>query len=112
MNFYPTLKCPLCGGILPNRQFHAGTPMTCPSCFRQVQLADWYRKLTFRGGIVITGILCYLLGFRGVWLFVAIMVGFFPGILLWAFVLAHTISTRFEPYPPGGQAPPPIERKD
>jgi hypothetical protein len=85
--------------------------MTCPTCLRQLRVASWYKKLNFYGGIVMTGILCFLFGFRGAWLFIAIVVGSLPGILLWAIVLGHTVSMRFEPYPPGSPAPPRLEHK-
>ncbi len=79
--------------------------MTCPTCFRKVQVAQWYRKLISRGGVVATLILSYLLGFRGIWYLVAVVAGFVPVLIAWAGIVRLILPPRFEPYPPGSQPP-------
>ena len=100
MKWWPTFKCPFCAGIIPNREFPASGPITCPTCSRQLQLSRRYSKFISRIGTVLTLALCYLLGLRGLRFFAAFVIFWFPVLLAWDFIFIRVIPPRFEAYAP------------
>jgi hypothetical protein len=57
-------------------------------------------RLTSLGGTVVTILLSFLLGERGFWLLVTIVVLWFPVSLLWTFLLNRVIPPPLEAYKP------------
>ncbi len=104
LSFYPTLRCPLCGAILPSRQFTAKGFMICPSCDGKIRVPRWRNKLVVRGGFVCTIVVSFLLGFRGAHLLAAILLGFLPMVILWAGLLRIIFPMKLEPCTPRDQA--------
>jgi hypothetical protein len=100
MRWWPILKCPFCRGVLPNEELWLNKPLTCPSCSRQLQIAEWYIKLNGVIALALSVILCLLLGYRGGRLFVSTVLFWFLVRLVWAFISARIFNTPFEPYVP------------
>lgn len=97
---WPTLKCPFCGSILPNRQYKARTPLICPGCSEPLRLARWYLHVTSFSALVLTLVICLLLGLRGFWLLAATIVLWFPVDVAWNFLVGRIVPPKFERYPP------------
>jgi hypothetical protein len=97
---WPTLKCPFCGSILPNRQYKAGTPSICPGCSERLRLARWYLHLTSASALALTLVVCFLFGLRGLWLIVATVLLWFPIDVVWNHFFARVFPPRFERHPP------------
>jgi hypothetical protein len=97
---WPILKCPFCGSILPNRQYHARTPLTCPGCSERLRLARWYLRLTSLSALVLTVVICLLFGLRRLWLLAAVILLWFPFGVVWNFLFAQIFQPKFERYPP------------
>jgi hypothetical protein len=95
----PTLKCPFCGAIITSK-YIAGQPLTCESCHRQLMISRWHLNLAFWGGTVLTILLSFLLGVRGLRLFIAVIVLWFPVSLLCTFLLNRMIPPPLEAYVP------------
>jgi hypothetical protein len=95
----PTFKCPSCGEIIPNR-YKAGQPLTCPGCLKQLKPSRRYLNFAFCSAIGLTVLICFLLGFRGVWLLVAALLLWFPVDFVWMFLYVRLFPPKFEPYSP------------
>lgn len=95
---WPTLKCPFCGGILPNREARPGKPLTCPVCSRQLQPSRWQMRLSGVIALILTIALCRFLGVHGFWLPAAIIALWFPICVIWDFVFVRIVSPKFEAY--------------
>jgi endogenous inhibitor of DNA gyrase (YacG/DUF329 family) len=93
----PTFKCPACGAVVPN-EYKAGQPLTCSECSQQLQLAKWYLNVAFVTAVGLTIVLCTLLGFRGLWLFLATITLLLPVNFAWMFLYVRIVPPRFEPY--------------
>ena len=95
---WPILKCPFCGGRLPNTQVWPNRPLTCPTCSRELQ--PEMRQLYLSGliGLGLTMVLVYLLGLRGLWFFGGVVFLWFPVCLVWDFIYVRIATPRFEPY--------------
>jgi hypothetical protein len=55
----------------------------------------------YLSGLIALGLtiaLTYFLGLRGFWLLGAIVLIWFPVYLIWEFIFARIVTTRFEPY--------------
>ncbi len=95
---WPTLKCPFCGGILPNTEVWPNRPLTCPTCSRQLQLEKRQGYFSALIALGLTVLLAYFSGLRGFWLIGASALLWFPVFLVWEFIFARIVPTRFEPY--------------
>ena len=98
MRWRPLLKCPFCGGALRNEELYPGKPLVCPSCSQPLQIATWHAQLNGYIALVLTLILCLLLGFRGIQLFVSTVILWLPVRIIWAFVSIQIFGLRFESY--------------
>ena len=98
---WPTLKCPFCGSLLPNRQYKARTALTCPGCSEPLRLARWYLHLTSAIALGLTFAICLLIGLGGLWLFAATLLLWFPVAVAWNYLFGLMFPPRFERYPTG-----------
>jgi hypothetical protein len=97
---WPTLKCPFCGGILPNREVRPGTPLKCPTCSRLLQPARWQLRLSGLIALGLTVALSRLFGIQGFWLLAATVILWFPVYVAWDFAFMRLVTPRFEAYMP------------
>jgi hypothetical protein len=100
MKCWPTLKCSSCGGILPNRDVRPGVPLVCPRCSRQLQPSQSQLRLSGLIAFGLTLVLCRFLGLRGLWLFGATILFWFPAYVVWDFVFVRVVPPKFETYVP------------
>src|SRR2546426_9611267 len=100
----PTLKCPFCGSILPNREYKARRPLTCPGCSERLRLSRWYLHLNSLIALVLALLLCLFFGLRGLWLFLAVVLMWFPVAVVWDFLFGRIFSPKFERYPSSSDA--------
>lgn len=119
MKWWPTLKCPLCGGVLPNREvklnplFGRVLPntngqviklnypvVTCPTCSQPLQFARWEQALDGLIALGLAVVLSLLLGIRGLWLVGAAVVLWFPMVVIWEAILGRIMPPHFEAYVP------------
>ena len=95
---WPTLKCPFCGGILPNREVRFRQPLTCPVCSRQLKFSRRYLRLVRWTSVAITFAVCFLIGFRGWELVVAAIVSWLPVDLVWTYPFNRIVPPPLEAY--------------
>jgi hypothetical protein len=95
---WPLLKCPLCGGILPNSELKPGKPLCCPDCSREWQPSRWQLRLSGLIALCLTIGICLLAGLRGFWLLGAIVLFWFPAFVAWDFVFVRLVPPAFEAY--------------
>jgi hypothetical protein len=95
----PTFKCPFCGGVVPN-EYRPGHPLTCPVCRRELKPSRRYLNLAFWSALGLTLVICVVIGFRGIRLFVATIVLWFPVNFVWMFLYVRIFPPRFESYVP------------
>jgi hypothetical protein len=93
----PTLKCPFCDAIITDR-YLANEPLTCRNCQRQLMISPGRLDLTSVGATAVTILLCLLLGLRGIRFFVAVVVLWFPLLVMWAVLLNALVPPGLEPY--------------
>jgi hypothetical protein len=96
---FPTVKCPFCGGLMPNDQYRSRGPWTCPACMRDLRIPRWYLRLLSWSSLAITFAFCFLLGLRGIRFFVALLIGSIPMYFIFRFALNIFVSTPLEVYP-------------
>jgi hypothetical protein len=96
----PTFKCPSCGAIMRNDTYKARKPWTCAACFRQFQFSRLYGNLVAWGSMGLTLTILALLGLRGLRLFVATVVMWFPLLLLCVIVFDRLLPPRLVPFQP------------
>ena len=89
------LKCPLCGTQIPNAQYRANGPTVCPGCGHRVRIAAWYQNAVMSIAFLITVGTSYFLGFRGLGLLAATVIGFFPVFLLTIFGIGEIFPPPF-----------------
>jgi hypothetical protein len=97
---WPTLKCPSCGGTIPNTQFAAGRPLTCPSCSQQLRISGWYMNLSNLTALGLSLGVGFIIGYKGLWLAVVAGLLWFPINIAWNFLFVRLIPPRFEVYVP------------
>jgi hypothetical protein len=106
MNWWPKLKCPACGAVIPNTLVRPSGPITCPSCSQQLQIKSWYGNLITSVPVGMALLLSYVLGMRGLRFVFASVVLYFPLLIAWTFIFVRVIPSRFEPYKPRKKADP------
>ena len=79
-------------------EFKAGAPWTCRSCSHQFRLSRTYGNLLAWGAMALTAIFFYLLGLRGLRLVIAIIVMWFPCLLVCTFLVDRIMPPKLEPY--------------
>ena len=99
MKWPPLLKCPYCKGALPDTEV-LRRPLVCPTCSAELQFSKRQARLYGYIALGITVALCYVFGLRGVWLFAATIVFWFPFLIMWIFLSVRIFTTRFERYVP------------
>ena len=92
----PIIKCPFCAAALPNMQFRATAPLTCPGCGRQLQISRWYSWLTLLFSFAVTFAICFLIGLRGWRLAGIFLVIWFPVDVLSMFPFVRVFPPQFE----------------
>ena len=96
---WPTLKCPFCGGVLPNSELWPNRPMTCPSCSKELQLEKRQGYISASMALGLTVLLTHLgLGVSGAWLIPCAVLLWIPVFVIWEYIGAFIFPTRFEPY--------------
>lgn len=98
----PVFKCPSCGAVMPNAQYKAGRPWTCPACSGRFRTSRRYENVAGWGSTVLTLAFFYALGLRGLRLLLATAVMWFPAQVISVFVLDRLIPPRLVPYERGG----------
>jgi hypothetical protein len=81
---------------MPNKQYRAGKPWTCPACGRQYRIAKWYSASIFGAAILITVFGCFLVGLRGTWLVAGSFLAFIPVLLLCTFISDSVLPVPLE----------------
>jgi hypothetical protein len=97
---WPTLKCPFCGGILPNTEVYPDRPLVCPTCAAQLQSSEHQLWLSGFIALCITLAALYFLGLRGAWFAFATILLWFPVYVFWDFIFLRIVPPRFESYHP------------
>lgn len=99
MMLSPAAKCPFCAGIMPNDQYRAGAPWTCPTCKRDLRISHWYLRFASWSTLGIACALCFTLGLSAIQFVVALLIGLSPIYLLVRFLLNLVIPTPLERFP-------------
>jgi DNA-directed RNA polymerase subunit RPC12/RpoP len=94
------VKCPSCGADMPTEQYRAGEPWTCPRCSRQFQISRAYGNIITWGAMVLSLVFFSLLGLRGFRLFIAVIVMWFPVLLILTGLFNHIFTPPLESYKP------------
>jgi hypothetical protein len=97
MHLHP-VKCPSCGTIMPTERFRAGKPWSCPSCFRQFQISRTVNSILGWGAIGVSLVFFFILGLRGIQLFIATIVMWLPVLLILMWVFDRVMPPPLEPY--------------
>lgn len=104
---WPLLKCPFCNATLDNNKLRAGKPLVCPSCSASLQPSSRQGNIGGLAALAIAICICYWFGLRGLWLFVAPVIAWFPVYLACMFVFTRIVPPQFETYSPPPPLPPP-----
>jgi hypothetical protein len=97
---WPLLKCPFCGGTLRNSDVLPGKPLLCPACGAKLQPARGQLRLSALVALCLSIAFAYVLGIRGPWLILAVVLFWFPVGIVWEFIFARIVPPRFEAYVP------------
>lgn len=97
---WPVLNCSFCNAILDNKQVRHGKPLVCPSCSAELQPSERPGYIGELIAIAIAICICYWFGLRGLWLFIASVIIWFPVFVAWMFVFVRIVPPQFEPYRP------------
>src|SRR5712691_6329978 len=101
MAFVPsTLRCPTCGSRLEYTQVTFGRSFSCPACQEQLQIPPRYRKSVTWSSLLLAIVLPLGWGLRGLDLFFAVLIVWFP---VWTFaqiVVKRVLPPRIEKYSP------------
>jgi len=95
---WPILTCPFCSGRLPNTELHLRPPFVCPTCSEKLQYQTRQLHVSAAISLGLTVAACYLFGLRGLRLFGAVILLWFPISLVWEFIFVRIVPTRFERY--------------
>ena len=98
MRWWPILKCPVCGGVVPNTAVRPNSPLVCPSCSRKLQLSRAQGRFSVFVAIGLSIALCAALGLRDLWFLVAMVVFWFPMLFIWEFIFGRIVPPKFELY--------------
>jgi hypothetical protein len=74
-------------------------PLTCPTCLRDLRLSRSYLRLTIFSALAFSAVVCFLLGFRGGGLLIAVVILWFPFGVMLNLLSGRIISPKFEAYP-------------
>lgn len=97
---WPTLNCPLCGGVLRNTDLHRGMPLVCPTCDAKLQHSSHQLWLPGFIALCIDLAILYFVGLRDIWLAVATILLWFPVYVICDFIFVRMVPPRFEAYTP------------
>jgi len=93
-----TFTCPFCNEVIPNQQLKLAGPMTCPNCSRRLRYSRWQLRLSGLIALGLTVAFCWALGLRGLWLFVAAIVLWFPVYVVSDVIFLRIVPPKFEAY--------------
>ena len=96
---FPTVKCPFCGGLMPNDRYASRGPWTCPACNKDLRIPRWYLRLLSWCTLGISFALCFVLGLRGFQFFVALLLSSFPMYFMLRYMVNLAAPTPLELYP-------------
>ena len=77
-----------------------GKPLVCPTCAAKLQPSRAQLRLSEVVALCLSIGLGYLLGLRGVWLAVFVVIFWFPVGMIWHFIFVRIAPPRFEAYEP------------
>jgi hypothetical protein len=77
-----------------------GRSFPCPSCQTQLQAVESYGQFGVWGGVLVSIIVFYLLGFRGLGLTCAVLIAFMPVVFIVVNFLKYLVPPRIETYLP------------
>lgn len=81
---------------MPNTELYPNRPLVCPTCAAELQPSTRQMQLSGFIALCLTVALGYGFGLRGLWLVAATIVFWFPIYIVWEFIFARIVPTRFE----------------
>jgi predicted RNA-binding Zn-ribbon protein involved in translation (DUF1610 family) len=96
----PLRTCVKCGAALKYTEIISAGPFPCPACHTLLQVPDSYRQSAFWGSVIFETLLLAALGFRGLYLFCAVLAAFVPVLYLEVNFLKYLIPPKIETYLP------------
>src|ERR1700751_3680733 len=105
---YPTrnFRCPFCGTKMPTETYRGWEPWVCPGCSRGLQFPRAHGSVLQLFFLGVALLALYLLGFRGLQLFGAALVGGFVLTVVLAGPLYRGLPPSLEPYRPSPRKEP------
>jgi len=98
---WPALKCPFCGGMIPNPDMHADRPVVCPNCAARLQQSEGQIWLSALAALCISLGVAQLLNLSGVWFVVATVLLWPPALKIWhQRIFVRMVPPRLEAYVP------------
>lgn len=94
----PTVKCPACGAVLPNRGYRINGLWRCEKCQGEFQIAQWLLLLTLVCAVGLSAGICALAGLRGFRLAGATALLWFPVDFGLVYLRNRIISIPLETY--------------
>ena len=94
----PTVRCPACGAVLPNRAYRIGGLWRCENCQGEFQIAQWILLVTLACAVGLSAGICALVGLRGFWLAGATVLLWFPVDFALVYLRNRIISIPLEAY--------------
>src|SRR5260221_1579467 len=85
---------------MPNDRYRSRrAPWTCSSCSRDLRIPHWYLQFASWSTLGIVFAFCFLLGFRGVQLIVAVLLSSVPTYFIWRLLLNMIVPVALERFP-------------
>jgi len=94
-------RCPLCGSDFNINDVDFALPFRCPSCEAYLCVPRYYSVFLGLRALLISGILCFLLGARGATLQWTTLLGWLPVLFVSMFWTRHFAPPKLKP----GDAP-------
>lgn len=94
----PTIKCPVCGTVMPWKRFRARAPWVCPGCSGKFQIQRSRANVLNMCAVGLALGVSYTFGVRDLTLLVATVALWFPALLVCIFVADRLIPQRLEVY--------------
>jgi hypothetical protein len=90
-------ECPLCGAEFDIKNVDFASPFPCPVCEQYLCVPRVYRRFWGYASLVIAGLFCFLLGFRGANLALAALLACIPVLIIVVFWTRHFSPPKLKP---------------
>jgi DNA-directed RNA polymerase subunit RPC12/RpoP len=85
---------------MPDGQYRANTPWTCPTCKRDLRIRHWYLRFASWSALGITCVLSFMLGLNAIQFVIVLLIGLYAIYLVLRLVLNLAVPTPLERFPP------------